>query len=125
MIRERWQRLRERCATCSRVTLGLGIILLNSNTDSHFSFTNALGMVSAGQVRGIDIARETYPDACWIIALHHHIIEYPWAARALSERIGTALINGNWFMRSLKPRHHQFHPSRQTALYFLAWRGRR
>ncbi len=28
MIRQRWQRLRERCATCSRVTLGLGIILL-------------------------------------------------------------------------------------------------
>ena len=82
---------------------GLGIVLLNSNADTHFSFTNALGMVSAGQVRGIDIARETYPDACWIIALHHHIIEYPWAARALSERIGTALINCNWFIRSLKP----------------------
>ena len=28
MIRQRWQRFRERCATCSRVTLGLGIILL-------------------------------------------------------------------------------------------------
>ena len=25
------------------------------------------------------------------------------AAKALSERIGTALINGNWFVRSLKP----------------------
>ena len=31
------------------------------------------------------------------------MVEYPWAAKALSERIGTALINGNWFMRSLKP----------------------
>jgi len=82
---------------------GLGIILLNSNADTHFSFTNALGMVSAEQVRGIEIARETYPKACWIIALHHHVIEYPWAAKALSERIGTALINGNWFLRSLKP----------------------
>ena len=28
MIRQRWQRLRERCAACSRVTLGLGILLL-------------------------------------------------------------------------------------------------
>jgi predicted MPP superfamily phosphohydrolase len=82
---------------------GLGIVLLNSNADTHFSFTNALGMVSASQVRGIEIARETYPKASWIIALHHHVIEYPWAAKALSERIGTALINGNWFIRSLKP----------------------
>ena len=31
------------------------------------------------------------------------MIEYPWAAKALSERVGTALINGNWFIRSLKP----------------------
>ena len=82
---------------------GLGIILLNSNADTHFSFTNALGMVSAEQMRGIDIARGEYPDACWVIALHHHVVEYPWAAKALSERIGTALINGNWFVRSLKP----------------------
>ena len=82
---------------------GLGIILLNSNADTHFSFTNALGMVSAEQMRGIDIARGEYPDACWVIALHHHVVEYPWAAKALSERIGTALINGNWFVRRLAP----------------------
>jgi hypothetical protein len=31
------------------------------------------------------------------------VVEYPWAAKALSERIGTALINGNWFVRSLQP----------------------
>jgi hypothetical protein len=37
---------------------GLGIVLLNSNADTHFSFTNALGMVSAEQVRGLEIARE-------------------------------------------------------------------
>ena len=42
---------------------GLGIILLNSNADTHFSFTNALGMVSAEQMRGLDIARAEYP-AC-------------------------------------------------------------
>jgi hypothetical protein len=29
-------------------------------------------------------------------------MEYPWAAKTLSERIGTALINGNWFVRSLQ-----------------------
>jgi len=82
---------------------GLGIILLNSNADTHFSFTNALGMVSAEQMQGVEIARQQYPDACWIIALHHHVVEYPWAAKALSERVGTALINGNWFVRSLAP----------------------
>jgi 3',5'-cyclic AMP phosphodiesterase CpdA len=82
---------------------GLGVVLLNSNADTHFSFTNALGMVSAEQMRGFEIARAEYPDACWIVALHHHVVEYPWAAKALSERIGTALINGNWFVRSLAP----------------------
>lgn len=82
---------------------GLGIILLNSNADTHFSFTNALGMVSAEQMRAFEIARAEFPRAAWIVALHHHLMEYPWAAKALSMRIGTALINGNWFVRSLKP----------------------
>jgi len=36
---------------------GLGVILLNSNADTHFSFTNALGMVSAEQMRE-SISRE-------------------------------------------------------------------
>ena len=82
---------------------GLGIILLNSNADTHFSFTNALGMISVEQARGIEIACRQYPQACWLIALHHHLVEYPRAAKALSERIGTALINGNWFVRRLRP----------------------
>ena len=81
---------------------GLGIVLLNSNADTHFSFTNALGMVSAEQMQAVETACAEYPDACWIIALHHHVVEYPWAAKALSERIGTALINGNWFVRTLE-----------------------
>ena len=58
---------------------GLGIILLNSNVDTQFSFTNALGMISAEQVRGIEIATAQYPRACWIVALHHHLVEYPRA----------------------------------------------
>jgi hypothetical protein len=82
---------------------GLGVILLNSNADTHFSFTNALGMVSAEQVRGIEIAIRQYKRAGWIIALHHHAVEYPRPAKALSERIGTALINGNWFVRKMQP----------------------
>ena len=82
---------------------GLGIILLNSNAETHFSFTNALGLISAEQVRGIEIATAAHPRACWLIALHHHPVEYPRAAKALSERIGTALINGSWFVRRLRP----------------------
>ena len=81
---------------------GLGIILLNSNAETHFSFTNALGMISSEQARGVEIAAAQYPQAYWLIALHHHLVEYPRAAKALSERIGTALINGNWFVRWLK-----------------------
>src|SRR5262245_48238812 len=34
---------------------GLGAILLDSNADTHFSFTNALGMISADQARALDI----------------------------------------------------------------------
>jgi hypothetical protein len=81
---------------------GLGVILLNSNADTHFSFTNALGMISLEQVRGIEVAAAQYPRACWIIALHHHVIEYPKPSKVLSERIGTALVNGNWFVRRLQ-----------------------
>jgi hypothetical protein len=81
---------------------GLGVILLNSNADTHFSFTNALGMIATEQWKGIKIAMAQYPKACWIVALHHHVVEYPRAAKALSDRIGTALINGNWFVRELQ-----------------------
>lgn len=81
---------------------GLGLILLNSNADTHFSFTNALGMITAEQMKAIDIVCAEYANANWILALHHHVVEYPWAAKAFSERIGTALINGNWFVRRLQ-----------------------
>jgi hypothetical protein len=60
-------------------------------------------MISTEQVRGIEIATAQYPRACWVIALHHHVVEYPRAVKALSDRIGTALINGNWFVRRLHP----------------------
>ncbi|BBF93843.1 metallophosphoesterase family protein [Blastochloris tepida] len=81
---------------------GLGLILLDSNADTHFSFTNALGLVSAAQVRGIEIAKAHYPAARWLVALHHHVVEYPMPAKHLSERIGTALVNGSWFVRRLQ-----------------------
>jgi len=82
---------------------GLGLVLFNSNADTHFSFTNALGLVSAEQVRAFEQVAKDYPQACWLMLLHHHAIEYPHATQVLSERIGTALINGNWFLRRLRP----------------------
>jgi len=82
---------------------GLGVILLNSNAETHFSFTNALGMVSLEQANGLAAVAAAYPQARWIVALHHHLVEYPKPATAFSERIGTALINGSWFVRQLKP----------------------
>ena len=81
---------------------GLGVIVINSNAQTHFSFTNALGLVSSEQTRAIERITAHYPKACWILALHHHLVEYPKAARALSERIGTALVNGAWFIRRMQ-----------------------
>jgi 3',5'-cyclic AMP phosphodiesterase CpdA len=81
---------------------GLAVAILNSNAESHFSFTNALGYVSAEQAHRLAAAIERFPGARWIIALHHHLLEYPRPV-ALSERVGTALVNGSWFVRKLKP----------------------
>ncbi|WP_395689319.1 metallophosphoesterase family protein [Aestuariivirga sp.] len=81
---------------------GLGIIVLNSNASTHFSFTNALGMVSMAQLRASERVMGQFPSAGWIIALHHHLVEYPIPAKALSERIGTALINGSQVIRRLR-----------------------
>jgi len=82
---------------------GLAIAILNSNAEAHFSFTNALGMISLEQARRFVAALSAYPQARWIIALHHHLIEYPMPVAEFSERIGTALVNGSWFLRKLAP----------------------
>ena len=81
---------------------GLGIILLNSTAQTHFSFTNALGLVSAEQSWALQLVAKQFPKARWLVALHHHVVEYPKKAKAFSERIGTALINGSWFVRQLQ-----------------------
>ena len=82
---------------------GLGVAILNSNADTNFSFTNALGMIPVGQARKLFAALDHYPRARWIVGLHHHLIEYPMPVAKFSERIGTALVNGSWFQRILKP----------------------
>jgi len=82
---------------------GLGVVILNSNAETHFSFTNALGFIPLEQARRLRTLIRKYPRAFWIVALHHHLIEYPMKVKAFSERIGTALVNGSWFVRKLKP----------------------
>ncbi len=86
---------------------GLGIVLLNSNAETHFSFTNALGLVPEEDMRALLAILQRYPSARWIIALHHHPVEYPRQAKAFSERIGTALINGSRFVRQLQAQSHR------------------
>lgn len=81
---------------------GLGVMVLNSTAQTHFSFTNALGLIPSEQVTTIHAVARQFPRARWIVALHHHLVEYPTRAKALSERIGTALINGSWFVRQLQ-----------------------
>jgi hypothetical protein len=82
---------------------GLGVLLLNSNAEAHFSFTNALGLVSAEQWWAMSSMVRQFPRARWIVALHHHLVEYPSQSNAYSERVGTALINGTWLVRQLQP----------------------
>jgi len=82
---------------------GLAIAILNSNAEAHFSFTNALGMISLEQARRLAAAAGAYPQARWILALHHHLVEYPMPVSAFYERVGTALVNGSWFLRELTP----------------------
>ena len=81
---------------------GLGVASLNSNPENHFSFTNALGFIPVEQVNRLAAAIGKFPQAIWIVALHHHLLEYPMSV-AFSERVGTALVNGRWLVRKLKP----------------------
>jgi hypothetical protein len=101
---------------------GLGLILLDSNADTHFSFTNAMGMLPAQQALRLEAAFRIWPNAGWVVALHHHLTEYPHLSSAIAIRIGTALINGSWATRQLSR-----HGSRIVAMHghrHVDWRGR-
>jgi hypothetical protein len=83
---------------------GLGVALLNSNAETHFSFTNALGLIAAEQPRALAAIARSFPRARWIVALHHHLVEYPMPAAAFSERIGTALHKHLWDVQANQQR---------------------
>ena len=71
---------------------GLGVVLLNSNADTHFSFTNALGMISSEQMQGTrspSHSARRHAGSSPSTTMSSNIQK---AAKVLSERIGTALV---------------------------------
>jgi len=89
-----------------------GLILLDSNAASHFSLTNAIGVVGPSQLSALKAVLRTSPDAKWIILLHHQVVEYPVVSTKLRDRIGLALINAPDVLAAIAP-----HASRVVVLH--------
>jgi 3',5'-cyclic AMP phosphodiesterase CpdA len=70
-----------------------GVVLLDSNAHRYFSLTNAIGIIGPDQLRALDSVLQASPGAAWIIALHHHLVEYPIRGLGLDERVGVVLVN--------------------------------
>jgi len=86
---------------------GLGVLLLDSNALTHFSFTNALGILAAEELHAAERVMREWPRARWLICLHHHLVEYPRAGVKLADRIATALTNGSWVLSRLRRQKHR------------------
>ncbi len=82
---------------------GYGLILLDSNAASHFSLTNAIGVVDPSQLAAVKSVLRTSPGHAWIILLHHQVVEYPIASIRLRDRIGLALINAPDVLAAITP----------------------
>jgi 3',5'-cyclic AMP phosphodiesterase CpdA len=72
---------------------GCGVILLDSNARSHFSATNAVGVIGRVQLKKLRAILNACPDRAWIILLHHHVVEYPVGTVKLTDRIALSLMN--------------------------------
>jgi 3',5'-cyclic AMP phosphodiesterase CpdA len=71
-----------------------GAILLDSNARSHFSATNAIGVISRPQLKKLRSILNARPEQRWIIMLHHHVVEYPASSSvSLGDRIALSLMN--------------------------------
>jgi Calcineurin-like phosphoesterase len=79
-----------------------GLILLNSNARSHFSLTNAIGVVGPSQLKALRLILQNTRHP-WLILLHHQVVEYPRISVTLRERIGLALINAPDLVAILAP----------------------
>jgi len=82
---------------------GYGLILLDSNAVSHFSLTNAIGVVDPSQLASVKFVLRNSPGRAWIILLHHQVVEYPISSIRLRDRIGLALINAPDVLAAIKP----------------------
>ena len=91
---------------------GYGLILLNSNARSHFSLTNAIGVVNPSQLKALKSVLRSSPYSAWMILLHHQVVEYPVASISLTDRIGLALVNAADVLAAIAP-----HASRCVVLH--------
>jgi 3',5'-cyclic AMP phosphodiesterase CpdA len=82
---------------------GCGAILLDSNARSHFSATNAIGVVGGSQLRRLKAILSRYPDTSWMILLHHHVVEYPVGSVKLGDRIALSLMNAPDVLSAIAP----------------------
>lgn len=80
-----------------------GLILLNSNARSHFSLTNAIGIIDRSQLQALRSIFRSSPAHAWLILLHHHVVEYPLTSIGLRDRIGLALINAPDVLKAIAP----------------------
>jgi predicted phosphodiesterase len=78
---------------------GCGVILLDSNARRYFSLTNAIGFINGEQCRALRAILRSLPAAAWIIAVHHHLAEYPIRGLGLKERAGVVLVNASDVLR--------------------------
>ena len=72
-----------------------GVILLDSNARSHFSATNAIGVIGRSELKRLRAVLNAFPDRAWIILLHHHVVEYPVGSVKLTDRIALSLMNAS------------------------------
>jgi 3',5'-cyclic AMP phosphodiesterase CpdA len=91
---------------------GYGLILLNSNARSHFSLTNAIGVVNPSQLNALKSILRGSPQSAWMILLHHQVVEYPVASISLTDRVGLALVNAPDVLAAIAP-----HASRCLVLH--------
>ncbi|HEY6307832.1 MAG TPA: metallophosphoesterase [Candidatus Angelobacter sp.] len=82
---------------------GYGLILLDSNAPSHFSLTNAIGVVNPLHLKALKSVLRDSPGRAWIILLHHQVVEYPVVSISLRDRIGLALVNAPDVLAAIAP----------------------
>ena len=78
---------------------GCGVILLDSNARRYFSLTNAIGFINREQLRALTSILRSDPAAAWIVAVHHHLVEYPIRGLGVQERAGVVLVNASDVLR--------------------------